>query len=357
MSLPIDYRWEFTRRHPYYLQFWQRAAKYREAPSQDVLERTVEHAAALLLASIGISQATTPIDPRLGVESLGVNDLGAAWAGGAVAPATFRSLAGMLLAGLPQAERMQLGRLLNESAEYDSRDSAQMAGIFNRFAQFQGSIWDGIPAAPVLSINLEMPQRAIDEAIRDLVRQWKQERGIPEHRRRDDALGDYLAVWDLREGWADGEYVGCREKTFQAIACERGVNIATVSSQYRSAFRCLSGHDYTPELWIRLMGPSKILNSVDPSAAGLLLRRPWRSPNLRPVSETVLLAGRTEPESAAFLNVAGVTQSEIASIDLALDIQSLLTSGRTDEEILRQLELGEAYRDLVAELRRRYESR
>jgi hypothetical protein len=22
LSLPLEYRWEFTRRHPYYLQFW-----------------------------------------------------------------------------------------------------------------------------------------------------------------------------------------------------------------------------------------------------------------------------------------------------------------------------------------------
>lgn len=129
MSLPVDYRWEFTRRHPYYLQFWRRAAKYRLAPSEDARERMGEQAAALILGGIGISRATTPVDPRLGVEALGASDLGTAWAGGAVAPATFRTLAGMLLAGLPQAERIQLGRLLAESAEYDSRDSVQMGGI------------------------------------------------------------------------------------------------------------------------------------------------------------------------------------------------------------------------------------
>ncbi|HEV3342105.1 MAG TPA: hypothetical protein VG125_17190 [Pirellulales bacterium] len=312
--------------------------------------------AVLILAGIGIARSVAPIDPKLSVDAFEGPALGAAWAGGAVAPATFRTLGGMLLAALPATQRAQLGRLLTESSEYDSRDSRQMAGIYERFANFKDVVWDGFPDAPVLSINLQMPQRAITEAVEQLVREWKEKHGIPERRRRDDSLDDYLAVWDLREGWFDGEYSGSREKTFHAISHELGIPVPTATSRYRSAFRLIAGHEYAPDLWIRLMGPFKLLNAIDASD-GLLRRRPWRSPNLRPVTESVLLPGRTETESADFLAAAAVTESEIDLVDVSLDIQTLLHRGRTDEEILCELELRESCRDLIAELRRRHEER
>jgi hypothetical protein len=32
-QLPVEYRWEFTRRHPDYLEFWRPAREFREQPS------------------------------------------------------------------------------------------------------------------------------------------------------------------------------------------------------------------------------------------------------------------------------------------------------------------------------------
>lgn len=356
LPLPLAYRWEFTRRHPYYLRFWEAAVRFHSNPSDDPAQRLFEQTAVQILGGIGISPSVAPVNPKTGVDAFQSTALGEAWVGGAVAPATFRTLAGMLLAALPAAQRAELGRLLTESSEYDSHHSRQMAGIYERFANFNDPVWNGFPDAPVLSVNLQMPQRAISEAIEQLVRLWKEKRGITEHRRRDDRLDDYLAVWDLREGWLDGEYSGSREKTFHAISQELSIPVATATSRYHSAFRLIAGDEYRPDLWIRLMGPLKLRNAVDPSSLGLLLRRPWRSPNLRPVTEAVLLPGRAEPESAGFLTAAAVTESEIASVDLALDIETLLKAGRTDEQILRELELSDAYVDLIAELRRRHEN-
>jgi hypothetical protein len=277
--------------------------------------------------------------------------------GGAVAPATFRTLAQILLLALPAPQRAQLGRLLNESAEYDSSDSPQMYGINYRLAEMSDGVWDSYPEAPIVSINLQMPQRAISEAIEGLVRKWKEEKQIPEHRRRDDKLDEYLKVWDLREGWIDGKYDGSAEKTFRQIAEDTGTPIQTLIDRYRTAFRYLSGHDYTPNLWIRLVGPLKLpRHLVDPSNMGLIRRRPWRSPNLRPVTESVLLPGRREHERPEFLEVAGVTPSDIAVVDLSLDIETLLDLGRSDSEIIEELELQSSLAaDLVAELRRRHE--
>jgi hypothetical protein len=355
MSLPLEFRWEFTRRHPYYLQFWQLAKRHHEKSSQDSEQRAREQAAIFILSGIGMAASMVPPDPQFGPEAVGHGDLGAVWRGGAVAPATFRTLAHMLLAALPGAQRSQLGRLLNESAEFDSANSGAMFDVHQRLANMGDIVWDSFPQVPVVSLNLEMPQRAITEAIENLVREWKEDRSIPEQRRRDDKLTAYLTVWDAREGWTNGEYAGPREQTFRQIAAATREPLSTVISRYRTAFRYLSGHNYSPELWIRLMGPLKLSRFVE--GEGLAMRRPWRSPNLRPVTETVLLPGRREFERPEFLQIAGVTSSAIASIDLAMDIQTLIAQDRTDDEIVEHLEIRlPGANDLVAELRRRHKS-
>lgn len=359
MSLPVEFRWEFTRRHPYYIQLWQVAQRYHEQPSSDPQQRETEHAAVLVLSGIGVAQSMSPPDPKLGPEALGARDLGGGWVNGAVGPAMFRTLAYMLLA-LPAAQRSQLGRLLHESAEFDSQDARQMSDIHTRIADLKEPVWDSFPNVPVISIKLEMPQRAISEAVEQLVKKWKEERGILETRRRDDKLDLYLAVWDLREGWACGEYDAAREKTFRTIARELGIPIDTVISRYRSAFRYLSGHDYTPELWIRLMGPLKLSRHFGNATEGLILRRPWRSPNPRPVTESVLLPGRKDFESPGFLAAASVTDSNIALVDLALDVETLIARGLSNAEIFQSLDLeppSEQVRDLVDEIRGRHENR
>lgn len=357
-SLPQQIRWEFTRRHPYYLQFWQAAQRHHHRPSEHPLERRLGEIAVSILGVIGIAQSQTPFDPHLGPEALGLRDLGGAWVGGAVAPAILRTLAQMLLLALPAPQRSQLGRLLSESAEYDSQDTAHMAGMLRQLAGFHDAAWDSFPSAPIVSINLEMPQRAITDAIEQLVREWKLERGISEHRRRDDKLDEYLAVWDAREGWADGQYDATREKTLQTVAHESGVSIGTVTSRYRSAFRYLSGHEYSPELWIRLMGPLKLSRyCTDQAGSGLTRKRPWRSPSPRPVTETVLLPGRTEMERSEYLAAAGFTEFDFISVDLALDINTLIAKGLTDDQIFETLEMQLPTRfELVSDIRRRFQN-
>ena len=69
----------------------------------------------------------------------------------------------------------------------------------------------------IVTLNPKAPQCAVAKAVEALVRDYKTQHGIPEHRRRDDKLDEYLAVWDLREGWTNGEYDCSRElkRTFR----------------------------------------------------------------------------------------------------------------------------------------------
>jgi hypothetical protein len=358
-QLSAEYRWEFTRRHPYYLSFWQAARDFHERPSTDDATRLLQQAASLILAGINVAPNTPPPDPREEFTKLGMASVGSGWQNGAVAPAMIRTFAHMLLVVLPKEERSQLGRLLNESAEYDSNDKSQMYAIHQRLANLSGEVWDSFPDAPIVSINLQASQRSITEALETLVRRWKQERGIPEMRRRDDKLDEYLTVWDLREGWAGGAYDGSREKTFKEITAELKVPLQTVVTRYQSAFKILTGHDYRPELWIRLFGPIKLSRLNDPDGTCRLSRyRPWRSRNLRPVAESVLLPGRREGDDPKFLACAGITPSDVGLIELQIDVQTLIERGDADNQIQQNLdpdrELREGFlADLIAELRSR----
>ena len=358
-QLPVEYRWEFTRRHPYYLLFWRPAREFREQPSTDEATRLLQQAASLILAAVNIASSVSPDDPRDEFAMLGADVIGSAWESGAVAPATFQTLAHMLLLTLPKEERAQLGRLLNESARYETSNQAQMATFHQRLAALPGDVWKSYPVAPIVSINLQAPQRAITEAIETLVRRWKQEQGISETRRRDDKLDEYLTVWDLREGWADGTYDGTREKQFHEIAEQLRVPLPTIQGRYKAAFKNLAGHDYQPDLWIRLFRPIKLSRLNDPvGRSRLALYRPWRTRNRRPVSESVLLPGRRDRDAPRFLESAGITRSEIGLVDLQLDVQDLIKQGQTDDQIRQTLapdrELPhELLADVIAELRSR----
>lgn len=358
-QLPVEFRWEFTRRHPYYLQFWQPAREFHEQPSTDETTRALQEAASLILAAVNVAQNVSPPDPRNEFAILGADVIGSVWEGSAVAPAMIQTLALMLLLVLPKDERAQLGLLLTESAACDSSDSAQMNSFYRRLTSLPGDVWKSFPDTPIVSINLLAPQRAITEAVETLVRRWKQEQGITETRRRDDKLDEYLAVWDLREGWANGAYDGTREKQFHEIAERLRVPLPTIQSRYQAAFKILTGHDYQPELWIRLFGPIKLSRLNDPVGnSRLALYRPWRTKNRRPVSESVLLPGRRDGDAPRFLERAGITPSDIGLVELQLDVQDLIRRGQTDDQIRQALnpdrELPQdVLADVIADLRSR----
>jgi hypothetical protein len=61
LDLPFAARWEVTRRHPYYLRFWEIARRHYLEPSSDPDQRGLEKSAAhLLLATLGVRTAPPP---------------------------------------------------------------------------------------------------------------------------------------------------------------------------------------------------------------------------------------------------------------------------------------------------------
>lgn len=214
-KLSPEYRWEVTRRHPYYAMYWETARAHRTAPSDDPTECAQWQAAVDLLLLIGLTGE--PVDPSLPFSSLSADPLATAWRNGAVAPPTFRTLLGCLLM-LPAQLRREFGTLLRDSAQYADDDVEARHNLILTVVQYAAPELDLQASAPLLSINIEASERAILEAVRDYVQAEKNRRGIKETRRRDDRLPEYLAVWDQREGWSNGRYDVGRAKLLREIA-------------------------------------------------------------------------------------------------------------------------------------------
>jgi hypothetical protein len=93
-DLPVTYQWEVTRRHPYYLRFWNLAHCSYQQPSSDPGQSDLEKSAVLVLHALGVTGDPPP--PGTSAASLSTGGLSPAWKGGAIAPLTFRGLVGLL---------------------------------------------------------------------------------------------------------------------------------------------------------------------------------------------------------------------------------------------------------------------
>ena len=82
-SLPIRYRWEATRRHPYYQMWWKEAAAfYRQEAYENVGELLMRQMAMAILAHIGVT--SEPPDPATAFDELDDDQPNVAWLSGAV---------------------------------------------------------------------------------------------------------------------------------------------------------------------------------------------------------------------------------------------------------------------------------
>lgn len=359
-SLPIRYRWEVTRRHAYYQDFWDDAQAYhQQTPVIRPEEHAVREAAVALLALIGVSGE--PVDPATSFEELGADDILPAWLSGAVHPITLRGLAGILIAYLPRETLAELGLIFHRSVHETDASSDYHISAFRKLGQLKDPGLDTYPDEPFVSVNPAASERQVAESLSTLLKQWKQERGLSEQRDRSDKYPEYLQVWDLREGWTDGGYDLTQEKSLKEVARELSLPVTTVANHYRRAFELITGHEYSRELWLRVFGLLKLSEWGGAAAGRMSSRRPRQSPSRRDVPESVLQSNRDGDSDAATpvnQHSAEPTFAESAEVcDLVLDIQERIDGGQSDEEIVEVVlirpEAREETRHLVAYIRQR----
>lgn len=345
-DFPVQYRWEVSRRHPYYLVFWQDALAYRQGRPSDAEGQTLlRQAAMLILGAIGITGE--PVDPSTGFEEIVGSDADPAFLAGSVQPITLRSVVTMLIHALPAAERVVVGAILTTSgsAEYardgdDSEQSQQKLQAMSQLMQIASQPLDSCADAPLFYIHLDASQRTIASDLEEQVRRWKRRRGISERRIHTRKLQSYLDVWDRREGWTGGGYEWAEEHSFMQISRQLRASLSTVVNRYRSAFQLITGHEFSPALWWRLFGPVKFSTLFQNPADALSrsVRRRLQSPVRRPVPDSVVTPRSQEGSGdGGIVNLGSAVCDDVTLVDLRLDLEDLISRGLSNEEIARRL--------------------
>jgi hypothetical protein len=338
-QLPLEFRWEVTRRHPYYQLFWQNAHRFRAEELNDPKDHVIGQMAVTILMRIGVTGDPPP--PTASWESLQSGDLLSAWQDGALAPLTYRAMAGVLLTSLPAETRKSLAELLIKSTTSNDDPQHHPFGLVLELMTKTDPILDCMPTRPIVGVNVFAPQRALVTAIEKLAKEWKQIAGINEQRRRDDSLQDYLRAWDLREGWIDGHYDIHRELTFQQIADKLSISKRTAASRCYSAFRLIIGHDYSFGNWIKLfMGIKLTLND----GAKSLRRRKQTAGSRRSIPQPSDDSSTNAANPAIESGEPDAGPADVDSADLGdaadhfIDIAGLVDRGWPDDEILEEMQ-------------------
>lgn len=350
-SLPVPYRWEATRRHPYYLMSWRRAqAHYRQDETHDPVEPLLRLFAIIHLAAIGVSDL--PPDPGTEFDQLESENLNPAWLSGAIHPISLRGLANLLIAALPKETLTHVGMLLVEAGLEEKEEAApqRIQAMFNLMTLDKPGL-NNHPDEPIVSVNPAASGREVNEAVNALVKEWKEQRELTEQRTRADKYPDYFRVWDMREAWIGDSYDPQQERKLKEVAFELGSSIATVNHHYRRAFELILGHPYSPELWFQVVAPLKLSALLTPEPGRVSRTRPSKTPTRRPVPESNL----TRPDDGlgiASSQAGGLTPDAAASIER---IRDLLAQGLTNKEIVECLDMSENAIRAVDYLRERGE--
>lgn len=349
-DLSLEHRWEASRRHPHYLLFWSSALTYFRGESNcDEARRFDDFLSHLILGLIGVTGQ--PVDPRTSFRDLGAID--PSFLSGAIQPVQFRGFVTMMISALPKAERIRLGEVLLASADDSCRiegDDVNLAlqrqHAMAMLSMTPSAALDSYPQIPLVYIHLGASQRTIASEVSDLVRRMKSAQRIPERRVPTKKLASYLKVWDLREGWTGTGYDRRQENPLAEIARRVKRPITTVFERYKSAFKMITGYDYTPERWQELFLCYKLREWRPNTAAEIAasIRRRLFHLERRPVPDSVVTppefgGGRgNDRRRGGFVANNAIAADDRESTELLLDCHSLIEQGRSNEEIAQALE-------------------
>jgi hypothetical protein len=344
------------------LGFWELASHHHQNKLGDhPLDAWRGKLAVLMLQAIGVSGE--PISPDTGSEKLTKGDHDPTFLTGTVQPVTLRAMIVMLLAALPTREQRDVSLLLNMASddehrvpEDDESRTIQRELAVMELKKLTSTALDSVPDVPLLYVHLEASQRSITRDMEYQVRAWKKKRNIGTRKVHTEKMAVYLDVWDLREGWTGSGYDRSRGLSLAQVTTRLKTGaISTTANRYRSAFKMITGHDFSPDLWWRLFGPLQFPERFVDSTAVLSapLRRRLRSPVPRPVPESMVSPRRKEDESQAsgVVECGATAQDDVDLHILVMDLEELVDKGLSDEEIAEKLEL--ANPRIVADLRSR----
>ena len=328
MSLPLPLFWEVTRRHAYYLAFWDLARAEGSAINDEIRD----YARQLLLL---INVTAEPVDPAASADEIGATQLATGFLRGGVIPLTYRAMLRLMMITLPQQTRQAIGQVLCDSAGTEESTPQGLWKLMQEVETDKLSALDILVSGLHVTINPYASVRTITEATTSLVGELKSQIGATETRRRHDEIPGYLRVWDLREGWTGTGYDGARERTFKEISQAEGVELSTVVSRYRSAFKLITGHCYSPEIWLCLFGVLKISRHFND---GPIPRRSLRRP-MASRSKASLPDEQPAIDSIAAVEIDFEEFTDQCVRELVRDIKVQIERGRSTEDIQDELNI------------------
>lgn len=332
-----EMQWEVTRRHPLYLQLWETARKYFvNTPELSEEESFAAGIAHLQLKLIGFPGQ--PRHPSVDFDSLDETPLPESLRAGAVRPLTIRDAVALLAGNASKGVLQYAGTLLYQ-ASLDDEGEPRKLNVLKQIEKVELVGIDDYLDVPVFTINPKASNAQISKDLASLLEGFRG--GEPTPRSRPDKHAEYLRVWDMREGWAAGEYHGSREMFANEIASRLGESESTVFNQYRSAFEMIIGHGYTPDRWLASMGPLKFKSRfgklLDSDGVGRVSRlRPLKSPTRRPVPESVITPECLDGDRGLVASVASKGDN-LAYHQLLATVRELVVSVASDESIAEAL--------------------
>ncbi|MFO1004620.1 MAG: hypothetical protein U0929_01575 [Planctomycetaceae bacterium] len=329
-GMPLKYRWEVTRRHPYYIQWWDYVSEIRQTLPQDQIDTA--QCAFSLLTRIGVSRADYA--PCMEFDEIALSGPTQGWLVGGIQLQTYRQLLGLLIAGLPPEALESAGRLLAHASQ--NSEQGRFEALY-RLSTQKDERYDQHTGHPIVRISSNLSANVLSDDVSGFIDQWRGPQSS-ERRMRTDKYDEYLAVWDRHEGWNAGRYDVLAEQPFPKIAQEMGITTSTAFNQYRSAFEMISGHPYSLPTWIQLFGSSKWSPDVADAFARAVAKRRAGMPRASGfAAKPRARLDRSNPYDMRAKSVEISTDSGVAA--LTSDIETLISNGRSDEEICDELEL------------------
>lgn len=339
-----EFKWEVTRRHPWYIQLWEAwLVKHSQGNDLEFLSSALYGLARAVL-QISNEQLIDPASDFDQLDGFGSPELGRK----ALERPTLRQLVVMLGNALSADSLNVVSEILAKIA------ASKCAGKHEEVLKWYGILakctdatdLDCFPPYPLYRISPVAPRDTWQKDVAEIQADWRRELELETRRDRSKSYPDYLRVWDLREGWFNGEYVSSRTTRLSEIAETLNESMSTVRNWYRSAFQLIFGHSITKDLWDSSMGEYQVSKAVGGHSA-LSLERTLRAAQSNPqmVNESSLTGG-----SGDFIE--SVPAGEAFDSQTATQrIIELIEEGSSNEEIREDLGLGPSIIEAIDYLR------